>query len=134
MRFVFFRGAPAEGEGQAEAQTIIGHATLAANELRVETNSGERAATLRARLEQACGGLIAHRRQTQANPLAPRLVDEAAPKIERSPPAPAAVEAMRALKRQHYGGWADQPLPALAGKTPRDALRSSEDAPRSICS
>jgi hypothetical protein len=25
----------------------------------------------------------------------------------------------------HYEGWADHPLPALAGKTPRDAVRSA---------
>src|SRR5262249_47304438 len=30
----------------------------------------------------------------------------------------------RPYKEQHYAAWVDQPIPALAGKTPRQAARS----------
>ncbi len=31
---------------------------------------------------------------------------------------------VRDLKERHYADWPDQPLPALGGKTPRDAART----------
>jgi hypothetical protein len=54
----------------------------------------------------------------QANPLAPRLGE---------PPdeLPGAGELVRAFKQRHYREWADHPLPALDGKTPRQAMRSA---------
>ena len=31
---------------------------------------------------------------------------------------------IRAFKEKHYADWADQPLPALEGRTPREAVRT----------
>ena len=30
------------------------------------------------------------------------------------------------FKRRHYAGWPDDPLPALDGQTPRDAVRTKK--------
>jgi hypothetical protein len=31
---------------------------------------------------------------------------------------------VRAFKARHYATWADEPMPALSGKTPRDAVKT----------
>jgi hypothetical protein len=33
---------------------------------------------------------------------------------------------VRAFKRRHYAQWADHPLAALRGKTPREAMRTAD--------
>src|SRR2546430_1818768 len=41
--------------------TLVGNAKLGADEMKVETNSRQRADALRQRLEEACAGLLMHR-------------------------------------------------------------------------
>jgi hypothetical protein len=42
-------------------------------------------------------------------------------------PAPAEAEQIvLEFKRAHYADWPDHPLPALRGRTPREAVRSAE--------
>jgi len=106
--------------------TIIGSATLSKRGLRVETNSVARAGALRARIEEACGSLLRHRIREHGDPQSPALVRDVAARRERaSPPPPEALQILRAFKARHYADWADQPLPALAGRTPRDAIRTA---------
>ena len=103
--------------------TIIGSATLSMRGLRVETNSVARADALRARIDEACGPLLRHRIREHGDPQSPALVrDVAARRKPASPPPPEALQILRAFKARHYADWADQPLPALAGRTPRDAF------------
>jgi len=33
-------------------------------------------------------------------------------------------EVMAKIKREHYARWVDEPVPALGGRTPREAARS----------
>ena len=104
--------------------TVIGRACLEEAALRLETNSRERADALRARVEAACGGLLRHRAREHADPLSPRV---RAPRRD-SPPGPPPPEAESLLldfKRRHYAEWPDQPLPALGGLSPREALRTA---------
>ncbi|WP_461393841.1 YecA family protein [Deferrisoma sp.] len=42
------------------------------------------------------------------------------------PMAPEADEAIRRVLREHYEAWPDHPLPALGGKTPREAVRTAK--------
>jgi len=123
-RYVFLRG----GRSVRGERTVIGTATFGDAELRVETNSVERADVLRARLEQACPGILAHQRRDQENPMAPKLVTAGmrTPASGEPDESPVALEAMRAFKSQHYAQWADHPLPALHGKTPREAVRTAD--------
>jgi len=33
-------------------------------------------------------------------------------------------QVVREMKERHYADWADQPVPALDGRTPREAMRT----------
>lgn len=37
---------------------------------------------------------------------------------------------IREMKERHYAGWADQPLPALRGRTAREAVRTARGRER----
>jgi hypothetical protein len=104
--------------------TIVGRAWISGEVLRAETNSCERADALRAQLEAACGDRIRHRAREHGDPLsqaAPPARRARAP--ERRPPG--AEQLLLEFKQRHYADWLDQPLPALRGKTPREAARAA---------
>jgi hypothetical protein len=102
---------------------VIGRAWLSGAELRVETNSTVRADALLERIEAACGDLICHRVRDHSDPLS-----SAQPPAEfvssGSAPPPEAQQLVLDFKAQHYADWLDQPLPALAGRTPREAAQT----------
>jgi hypothetical protein len=101
--------------------TVIGRAWLGDGRLHVETNSRERADALRARIEAACGERIRHRAREHTDPLSAK-----APRGRPvPPPPPEAQQFLLELRRRHYEGWADEPIPALGGRTPREAARST---------
>jgi hypothetical protein len=103
--------------------TLIGRAEVSDTALRLETNSRERADALRARVEAECGEWVRHRAREHADPLSRK-----APSREPAPPGPVppeAVQLMRELKERHYADWPDQPIPALGGETPREAVRTA---------
>ena len=104
-------------------QTVIGHVTVEPTALRLETNSVARADALCGRIETACGTRIRHRAREHTDPQA-LLKDRKEPP---PPPAPGSPEAraVAEFKRRHYARWLDQPLPALQGRTPRDAARTA---------
>lgn len=103
--------------------TILGRALLGEKELVVETNSKERADSVRARIEQTCKGMLSHRIREHADPQslrAPKTTDT----LRQPPIAPAeADQIVREYKARHYQRWVDEPLPALGGLTPRQASR-----------
>jgi hypothetical protein len=103
--------------------TVIGRAWLSGAELHVETNSTVRADALLERIEAACGDLIRHRVRDHSDPLS-----SAQPPTELvsggSAPPPEAQQLVLDFKAQHYADWLDQPLPALAGRTPREAAQT----------
>jgi hypothetical protein len=58
---------------------------------------------------------------------APKVViSRADERTNRSLPiaSPDVAEAIRQFQEQHYATWADESLPALAGKTPRQSIRT----------
>ena len=103
--------------------TVIGRAWLSGSGLHVETNSRERADALRERIEAACGDLIRHRARDHSDPLS-----SAQPPAEfgsgASAAPPEAQQLVLEFKAQHYADWLDQPLPALARATPRQAAET----------
>jgi hypothetical protein len=116
--------APA-GEGGGSERTVLGRAWLARGTLHVETLSRERAAALRRTVEGACGELIRHQTREHADPLSrsPRKRVRSGPKVA---PPPGAEQLVLDLKTRHYADWADHPLPALGGQTPRAAMQTAK--------
>jgi len=105
--------------------TVIGRAQLSETALQLETNSRERADSLRSRVEEACGGLLRHRAREHADPMSP-AVAAAAKRSAPEPPPPEAEQIVLEFKQRHYADWIDQPLPALGGKTPREAAGTAQ--------
>ena len=56
--------------------------------------------------------------------------EENAPASEIDPEEAAAI--ILDYKRRHYGKWPDEPLPALGGRTPRQAARSKTLRPQLV--
>jgi hypothetical protein len=77
------------------------------------------------RVDEACRGLLVHARREQADPLAPRLVKRTTG-ASGPPEFSSVADLVRAFKLRHYRGWADQPVPALHGKTPRAAAKTAQ--------
>jgi hypothetical protein len=105
--------------------TIIGRAVVSEGDLQLETNSVRRADELRRRVEQHLGPLVQHRGREHADPLSTgnRRPVGTSPRKSDIPPEVEA-ELVREYKERHYAAWLDQPIPALAGKTPRQAART----------
>jgi hypothetical protein len=106
---------------------VVGRVEVSGSKLRLETNSVERADSLRQRLESACGDSIRHlaREHSDAFSLLARGEEGPDPGEQPSEIPPAdANNLIRAFKEKHYADWADQPLPALEGRTPREAVRT----------
>lgn len=111
--------------------TILGTATISANKLRLESNSLKRADSLRKLVEKALEPLVRHRGRDHADPVA-RLGKGSrgkgrparAPSSQPEIPPDEMNRLVLEFKAKHYAGWADDPLPALEGKTPREAIKT----------
>jgi hypothetical protein len=97
---------------------------LSGDRIRIETNSIARANDLRQRVEEACVDLVRHRAREHTDPLSEPVRRELAERPEETPPLEAQ-QLVLELKRSHYAGWPDEALPALGGKSPREAARTS---------
>ncbi len=122
--YVFSR--PGNRAHRSWENTITGAARISGNTLRMESNSLERADSMRKLLETLLGPLIRHRAREHSDPVASlRKEDRAA--VAPSPPHPPSGEMNRIIlemKAKHYADWADETLPALDGETPRAAVRT----------
>ena len=114
-------------EGRAEdgfvllrGNTVVATISLAERILKVESLSLRRADAARAEIDAACGDLLRFKGRAIIDPLSERAREAAGPLL---PPdeSPEAMAVAKEWKRNHYAAWPDVPLPALAGKTPREA-------------
>ncbi len=121
--FTFLR--PGNPVHKSWDNTVIGHARLIGTTLHLDTNSLARADALRARVEAACGELIRHKVREHVDPRARMGSGE---RVEQppDPETPEIREFLAEYKRRHYADWIDQPLPALDGETPREAVQTAE--------
>jgi len=116
--YLFLRpGNPLHRSGD---NTVVGHARLGDAGLAIDTNSLPRADALRARVEAACGDRLRHRARTHADP-GPSLAIPPERRAAPRPRPPGAEQIELAFKERHYADWLDEPIPALAGATPRAA-------------
>jgi len=106
--------------------TAIGVVVTTENELRIETNSTRRANALRKTIEKACRRLITDHRRTETD--ADELFAAArSGETPLAPPEPMDAETQAVIRDQkasHYQSWLDTSIPALGGKTPKQASRS----------
>ena len=117
---------PGNGLHKSWENTVVGHGQLLGTSLQLETNSMSRADALRARVEGACGDLISHRAREHADPVSDKASLSAKSRDNASEPSsPEAEQLVLEFKRRHYAVWPDQPLPALDGKTPREAVQTA---------
>jgi hypothetical protein len=110
-------------------RTLIGAIRLSGTSLRLESNSVARADALRARLESACGELVRYRAREHTDPLSD-AVRSAQPGAADTPQPPEIQQALREFKARYYAAWVDEEIPALGGKTPREAVRSARGRER----
>lgn len=106
-------------EDASDSPTVVGYAQVRKDRVVVETNSVERADTLRERIEEVCEDLVTHLGRVHEDPLS----EKARKDLADGPPIPRG--ALVWMKEQHYQKWPDVALPALGGKTPRDAVRGA---------
>ncbi|OGQ23605.1 MAG: hypothetical protein A3I05_02595 [Deltaproteobacteria bacterium RIFCSPLOWO2_02_FULL_44_10] len=114
--------------------TILGTVSLYLKTLLLETNSRERVKRLRMLLEKECGELIefqydsyleADSEVMKAKLQRMSLTSENS-KIQGGNDIPPKIkqQIIRKHLEKHYEQWPDTPLPALQGKTPREAVNS----------
>ncbi|MFZ4580680.1 MAG: hypothetical protein ACOYOB_20025, partial [Myxococcota bacterium] len=122
-------------EGNAKhkswTNTVVGEAQFKASTLILRSNSIPRADDLRAAVEAACGADLRFRARSHSDPLPDgQSPARAAGPVEPMPPEVAAV--MREFRQAHMHEWVDEPIPALDGKTPREAAKDRKLRPRLI--
>jgi len=112
---------------QMEGATVLGSLELKGKTLLVTVNSAERAAKVEALIGAAAGGLL-------KSPLTTiRTVDQMQAEERHAEPGAAADEIPPEIARQlmhdhldnHYRETLDAPIPALGGKSPRQAVRTT---------
>jgi len=98
----------------------------------LETTSRQRAERGRALLEAIPGSAVAYRATSSES--VERAIERRparSARLEAEVPAEAA-EIVQAFYERHYRGWLDEPLPALAGRTPREAARLKSARPKIV--
>ena len=110
--------------------TVLGVMTLGAGRLVVEVNSERRAAVIARQIESRLGEGARRMDRQVSDPVAEAHAKAVARKglrlVEQAParePEIAAAEAE--IRRRYSQTWLDTPVPALNGKTPRQAARSA---------
>jgi hypothetical protein len=106
----------------------FGHLEIEGGKLRLEAMSRTRLETLRGLVEFHAGNLLKHLgdQYTSIDDIKERVLrGEPAPEPKNQRPLSAEErEALEQLMHKHYAGWVNEKIPALGGKTPRQAMRS----------
>ncbi|MGE0867524.1 MAG: DUF1841 family protein [Kofleriaceae bacterium] len=115
---------PTDGDKRARP-VVLGNVQLGNGELVLETMSRERNERGKRMLETAVGALIVHRLDSLQDPeSAMRHAKQRPQRSATEIPEQDQAEIIGAYLQDHYRQWIDDPLPALGGKTPRQAMRS----------
>ncbi len=105
--------------------TVVGRAIFAKGRLKIETNSARRADLLRRKVEDACAGLVVHRVREQEDATALLAMARATGPQKRKVRSAEELAIEREFKTRHYSEWVHEPLPALDGATPLEAVRNA---------
>jgi len=139
--FVITRASSARGGARSKARsnlrskpterTVIGQVNVAADRMRIDTNSTRRGDALRKAVLSLTAPLVRFRLREATNTehrmqQAQDSADRGLPRPPRRVPAADELEIIREYKRRHYEAWLDDRIPALGGKTPRAAVRAAK--------
>ena len=107
-------------------RAVYGHVEVGGGHLRLEAQSRTRLQLGRGLLESHASGLLKH--QGDSYQSLDELKQRAAARgpVEREQPVLTELEreALLRMKAEHYATWPDDPLPALGGKTARQAVKT----------
>lgn len=118
--------------------TLIAKLVLSDKKLTIETNSVERADAIKAAVDAVAGTLLHYRLRKSES------LDTLRDQMQHTPPPlpafgtlpenmpPEVMEMMKSFLAQHNATWPDIGLPALDGKTPREAAKSPKMKPRLV--
>lgn len=107
--------------------TVLGKIAIEGGKLRVEVNSAERAARIRETIDRALGGTGRHRAtEVLGSRPTPPLSGEGDGPPEEILESPEARAEVGKLFEQYWAEWTKTNIPALGGKTPRQAVRSAD--------
>ena len=119
---------PGNAKMKSWDNTVIGRFVIRDSRLKAEANSTRRADSLRRSIETALGSLVRHRLRDQASSAQLLAGSPSAPMhgrmVKNMAVPPALKAAARQMKEDHMLGWADDEIPALGGRTPRQAAKS----------
>lgn len=132
---VLDRRDPAEGwfewyeepAGQEGPRRVLGSLRVEGGRLVLEANSRERLGRGRELVEGLAGEAVSHQGDEFTGvETAMRKSKRSGPKPESGIPPEIERELVQKVMAEHYRKWPDTPLPALGGKTPRQAVATAE--------
>ena len=113
--------------------TVLGHIVIDGRRLTAEVNSAQRAKTLRHEIDSRLGKRsqfkldeIQDVNSMLNKPDARRPGKKHSAEHNELMQHPELKEHLSGMLRKHWDGWIDQKIPALGGKTPREAVKSSD--------
>jgi len=116
---------------RALTNTILGHIEIKKNRLTVEVNSAERAAWIRREIEKRLSGRVRYRTTEIISPEAynepfSAQTKAGAPSEDELMQHPEVRQQVAQMLEGHWSGWIDMRIPALGGKTPRQAVKTAD--------
>ncbi len=131
---------PGNGMHAGWDETVLGHVSIDGSRLTIEVNSQARAERVRSEVEARLGARAVHRSTTAQSPEAllreregrggGRDAQQSEEAREAEQQALLAIPEVRAKIREmtvaHWEAWVDQPIPALGGRTPRQATETAD--------
>jgi hypothetical protein len=122
-RFTWLRGDPGSTNN-----TVLGNLRLSEDRLTLECNSRNRLAAGKQLLGDIAGAHLRHLADEiiSIEELKRQASTRASARPEDAVPPEIANPLIEQMLDRHYSTWPDTPLPALGGKTPREAVRTAE--------
>jgi hypothetical protein len=113
--------------------TVLGNISIEGQQMTVEVNSAGREERIKEEIDKRIGSRAAYR-VTDIRSLESVMEEGAAgsgsPEMDQEQEAlqqtPEVQEAIKEMLTKHWQGWLDTGIPALKGKTPREAVKSDE--------
>ena len=128
MSYIWFRPDEPERAGAVGERTHLGTLSFIGDELLLEVNSAERLQRARAWLDRIPGVRFHSARSRTLDEVRRTGIppDDQLGNRDEVPMTPEIVAHLRELMCRHYMKWLGMPLPALDGKTPREACKTPE--------